>query len=395
MTASTLPCGLPPFEQPGFLDWYCHGAGASKVPPQFHLWAGISALSACIADRVWFEKFADEKLYPNLYVMLIGPSGTGKNQAWRRAQRRVERMPDDEQKRTQLYRGKITAEAIISRLAGKKAVPHVWLVTPELAMQVGNGPKAESFITHMTELFDGDTVFDDHTRTTGALRVVNPVINWGSGTTNEWLLRSIGKQDILGGFFARICAIPGERSATRYAKVLYPPNHREIDAWCSQYLAHLTHVTGRFEWDDAADELHTWWYENRAEPDNPLLWHYYEHGDNIVYKLGMVLALSDTYKTVGEYVHMQGAITLYEWIYTNLARVLEFAYRTPEVEKLELVSELIASAPFLDYKRLLRATTSRGMTREDLDRLLRTLQERGDISTSHIGSGKSYRWIRE
>lgn len=395
MTDSALPCGLPAFDQPGFLDWYLYGAGLSKVPPQFHLWAGIGALAAAVGDRVWFEKFTDEKLYPNLYVMLIGPSGTGKNQAWRRAQRRMEMLPSDEQLAVRLYRGKITAEAILSRLGNKKHGSRIWLVTPELAMQVGNGPKAESFITHMTELFDGDTVFQDDTRTSGQHHITNPVINWGSGTTNEWLLRAVGKQDILGGFFARICAIPGERTPERYAKVIYPHDHREVDAWCSAYLTYLTHVTGRFTWDDAADELHTWWYENRAEPDNPLLWNYYEHGDNMVYKLGMLMALSDQHKLVGEYVHMQAGIALYEWVYGQLGGVLEFAYRTPEVEKLEMVRELIASAPFMDHSRLLRAVTTRGMMRDDLERMVKTLLDRGDITQSNIAGKRSFRWIGE
>lgn len=390
-----LPCGLQPNPSAGFLEWYIYAAGLSKVPSQFHLWAALSALAACMSDRVWFEKFRGEKLYPNLYVMLIGPSGTGKNQAWRRAQRRVELMPPAEFDATQLYRGKSSAEAMISRLAGKGKHKHnnVWLLTPELALQVGNGPKAESFITHMTELFDGDQTFQDDTRTSGHHTIKNPIINWGSGTTQEWLLRSVGKQDVLGGFFARICAIPAERCSIRYPKPIYPHDVDMIDEWLTAFLAHVTTISGPFTLDEYADEYHSWWYENRAEPDNELLWHYYEHGDNIVYKLCIALAMADDFKLVGEYHHMVGAITLYEWVYNNLARVLEFAHRTPEIEKLEIVAEYLRSLPAVGHAQLLRVMGTRGITREVLESNIKTLIERGDISRVTIGGGRSYRWI--
>jgi hypothetical protein len=388
-----LPCNLPPFETPGFLSWFVYAAGLSKVPPQFTLWAGLSALSACMSDRIWFSKFRNEKLYANLYVMLIGPSGTGKNQAWRQAQKLVEKMPSSEQEIVQLYRGKSSAEALISWLGKSKKRNNIWLVTPELALQVGNGPKAESFITHMTELFDGDQTFQDNTRTSGHHTVRNPIIGWGSGTTQDWLLRSVGKQDVLGGFFARICAIPAERSSVRYAKVIYPHDAAEIEGWLSAYLAHLTQITGEFTLDDAADEYHTWWYENRAEPENDLLWHYYEHGDNIVYKLCMVLAASDSYKLVGEYDHMVGAIALYEWVYDRLGKVLEFAHQTPEVEKLEMIARYIEALPAIGHAQLLRAMSARGVTREVLMSNLQTLKERGDVTQLTIGAGRSYRWI--
>lgn len=377
-----------------------YAAGLSKVPREFHLWVGISALAATIGDNVWYEKWIDEKLYPNLYVMLIGPSGTGKNQAWRRAIKRAEAMPESDQKRVNLYRGKVSAEKLLSRLGDKQkaregfAVNRTWLVTPELAMQVGSGPKAENFITHMTELMDADQTLQDDTRTSGHFLAKNPLVNWGSGTTQDWLLRSVGKQDILGGFFARICAVPGRRSEVRYAKPIYPAEAREVNAWCSQYLAHLASVTGRFQWDTYADEYHTWWHDNRPEPDNPLLWHYYEHGDNLVHKLGMVLALSDGYKLVGEYEHMVGAITLYEWLYSQLPSVLEFAHRTPEVERLEMVAEFIASAPFVKHADLLRTVSSRGVTREQFIGIIRTLVERGDVAQSDQFGGRSYRWLK-
>lgn len=47
-------------------------------PEVFRLWAAIHGIGAAAERRVWFE-FGDLACYPNLYVFLVGPPGTGKS----------------------------------------------------------------------------------------------------------------------------------------------------------------------------------------------------------------------------------------------------------------------------------------------------------------------------
>jgi hypothetical protein len=46
-------------------------------PHLFRRWAGISAVAGVLERRVWINAFK-EPLYPNLYVVLVGPPGVGK-----------------------------------------------------------------------------------------------------------------------------------------------------------------------------------------------------------------------------------------------------------------------------------------------------------------------------
>lgn len=395
VNGTTLPCGLHPGEPASWLEWYLHAAGLSLVPPQFHVWCGMAALAACAADRVYYEKFKGEKLTCNLYVMLIGPSGVGKNQAIRRAQKRVEGIESVE--RVQPYRGKITAEQLLSRLGDPKQRwgNNIWLVTPELAMEVGNGPKAETFITHMTELFDSDTVVQDSTRTSGHFIIHQPTANWTSGSTQDWLLRSVGKADILGGFFARIFPIPGERSPFRMPKPIFPADYDEVNGWLTQYLNALTWVEGEMTMDTAADELHTWWIETRNEPVDDMLWHFYTHGDNLLIKLAMNLALADDLKLVIEYGHMLNAIALYEWVNAHLPEVLQFAHRTPDTERLDLVLDTVRRwrGDWAAHSDVLRQVSNRGVTREHFESIIKTLVERGEVQCGRGQGSKLYRYI--
>lgn len=391
--AYVLPCNAEPgLVEPSWLEWYLYAAGFSLVPREFTWWCGMAALSACVANRVWYEKFKGERLTANLFTMLLGPSGVGKNQAIRRAVKRVESAPSG-LACANPYRGKMSAQGILTYLAKSKKQNFVWLVTPELAMQVGNGPKAEDFVTHMTEMLDSDQRFQDLTRTHGHHVVHSPCVNWTSGTNYDWLVRSIGRADILGGFFARIFPVPGERVGWRIPRPVFPDDYEAVNQWLEDYVEALLQVEGEMTMTEAGAGLHTWWVNERVEPVDEALWPFYNHGDNLLIKLCMVFALADRRRLDIDYDHVSNAIALYEWVYERLPDVMEYAYRTPDVEKLDLVAAYIKRSAAVEHAHLLRHASNRGVDRAGLDGLVKTLIERGDVRAERGETGRAYRWI--
>src|SRR5229473_4195841 len=61
--------GLPDFIT-GFMDYTKN----SESPTNFHLWAACSSIAAALQRRV-FLKWGHQTIYPNLYIILVGPSG--------------------------------------------------------------------------------------------------------------------------------------------------------------------------------------------------------------------------------------------------------------------------------------------------------------------------------
>ena len=87
-----------------FIDLYMHMIGRSEVPRRFHFWSAMSLLAACVADRVWVKADIATKIYPNLYVFLVGPSGSGKEQAIKV----VLKLVAEQQSKVNPYAGKMT-----------------------------------------------------------------------------------------------------------------------------------------------------------------------------------------------------------------------------------------------------------------------------------------------
>ena len=69
------------YKNKNFLHLYNYLTGDSEIPKGYHGWAALSLLAALAEKRVWFEKFKGSKIYPNIYTLLIGPSGVGKGGA--------------------------------------------------------------------------------------------------------------------------------------------------------------------------------------------------------------------------------------------------------------------------------------------------------------------------
>src|SRR3990170_8200696 len=58
-------------------DWlssYLEYTDNTEPPASYHLWTGISVISGVLQRKVWME-WGHELIYPNMYVVLIGPSG--------------------------------------------------------------------------------------------------------------------------------------------------------------------------------------------------------------------------------------------------------------------------------------------------------------------------------
>lgn len=141
-----------------FLDLFLYAAGESEVPRQFIFWAGMSLLAACVADRVWLEPDRGRRLVPNLYVFLLGPSGSGKEVAISMAGKYATQVPT-----INLFSGAATSQYLLKHLAKKHKVQGGWeyvntklyFLTEELAMATRPGEQAHDLVTTMTGLYKG------------------------------------------------------------------------------------------------------------------------------------------------------------------------------------------------------------------------------------------------
>ena len=84
---------LPDRNLPDWLDAFMQLTDNSEPPTLFRKWAGISTIAAALQRKVRFELGLSLTFYPNFYIILVGPSATGKGTAMKFAFDIIEQVP--------------------------------------------------------------------------------------------------------------------------------------------------------------------------------------------------------------------------------------------------------------------------------------------------------------
>jgi hypothetical protein len=390
-------------ETTDFLRLYLHHAGRSQVPVPFHVWTALGLLAGAVADRIGIRKFAGKPLAPNLYVMLLGPSGCGKGAAIDVAAGLAAEVPA-----INLYAGQLTAAHLIDILGGPSTGSDgqvlldgskVFLVTEELALSVGEGPLAADFIRHMTGLYRGvDYPLRKGTVTRGAVVVRHHCITWVAGTTEEWLVESVPPSAIKGGFLGRFTCVKGDYDfADRRVRPDYPPDAALVRDYLLARLEALTHLEGEFVLDAEARELEAHWYQARPVPEDEALLPTWAREHDLVLKLTQLLAISRGETLVGTKVDFARAQKLAAYGLRAVPDLVTLASATRDTVSLHAVEKIIKDAKEIPHFALLRRVSARGTDAETLKLIIRTLVERQQVAVeTRPGIGRRglvYRWV--
>lgn len=383
-----------------FIDRFVYAQGNNEVPPAFYRWAGISLISACLQDHIYFEKFKGSKLVPNLYTILIGPSGLGKGLAIDAAIKFIKDRTD-----IHMYRGKATAPHLIDHLG--RAVrdpdnpqrmmierPRIYLITPELSMSVGSGNMADMLVKLMTELYTGgDYLFEEGTRTNGAVKIKAPLVNWFAGSTEEWLAKSISKDAIEGGFFARVCAVQQDYDFTkRIRRPQVPVDYEEVMEWLHRQVDWLTQVGGPVILSPRAEQLEEHWYQNREVPTDTALLPSWKREHDMVLKLAMIFMMDELPKDglVIKDRHMVLAQQTTAKLLKDIPQLITLSNSGPESEALNFIRRIVLNSGEIPRQAVYFMASSRGLTRDRVDSALDTLTSSGEAK---IVEGK-IKWAR-
>lgn len=388
-------------ETSNIIRLYRHCAGKSEIPDEYHLWSVISLIAASVADRVHCQKFAESKLFPNLYVMLIGASGGGKDHAVEIVLKLILDNP-----RINSYYGKTTAAHFIDFMAhkhkrreGAKLVVEdskVFFVTPETSWSLGSGHLAEDMVKLLTGLYKGgEFPVREGTRLHGSLEFRNNCINWLAGTTKVWLMKTLTRDDIEGGPLARVVAVNSDYDPNvRMWWPEYPADREEVMKELRSRINELCYITGEFEIEHDAKKIDEQWYMTREMPDDDSMLPSWKRQHDLVLKLSMILSLADDISLVIRSNHVKRAQVLAHEVHKKLPDLISFASVTPETKGLEQVRRMIQRYQRIPRYILMQRLSNRGIDKRKLDDAIELLVQSKQVirKPSPSGAGLIYEW---
>ena len=381
-----------------FYDLYRHVSGDSEVPAIFHFWACTALLAAVVQDRVWIEKERGVKLYPNLYIILVGPSGLGKGMAISQANRLA-----DSSVRMAKYRGKVTFAHLIDRMGRsvlgddgitRMADPRLWLIMDELKNDIGSGTLVEDFIGMMTEIYTASNyTLNTGTRTHGNVDLIRPVLNWFAGTTEPWLYKVMTPDMVESGFPARICFIYGHYTGELKPRIRYP---NDVDFIWDHLVARLYNIAcqqGKCLMTQTAEAAIDKWYVSRPIPDDDSLKPIWRREHDMLLKFALINTLADGGPLVIRHMHVARAIAMINTLRKHGERILFAASATKETREIDVVGAWIRKKGQIQHSDLTRAMYKKGLNAWRVKLSLQDLKQSDliEIGTTKTGGGV-YLW---
>jgi len=384
---------------------YLHTCGDnSDIPQAYHLWSCLSMIGACVADRVYFHRIKEWPIYPNMYVFLIGESGSGKNFAINKMEEYVQELPLVNYRRlrtTAQYLLDMLGKPTIDPNTGQRILSNtaVYLSMPEISAYIQKGEHADTLIQMMTELYSGTSDFTDGTRMHGETTVRNCCINWITGSTKHWLLKAMTPDTVLSGFFARIITVYPEEEKKRDGKtkrvwddVGYPEDYDMVVQHIKARVMALTTVEGEMFMTEKAHAYVRQWNANRPEPTDELIRPWWKRQREAIAKIAMILCLADGRGPVIRQPHVSAAIKILGSVESNLPDLIDFSQHTPSTEKELAVKAVIKRRGKVGRTDLAR-TLSRTVNSKELSMAIVGLRDKKLVreETSPTG-GKIYVW---
>lgn len=264
----------------GWLSDFVLANRGIETPTSFCLWTGISTISNVLKRDAWLQ-WVPRGLYPNFYILMVGPPKTGKTTIALYSDDLLRRMIDyfpterlKIQKRVNMFRSRITPEAIV-RVLDPKEEPYqekdgkvgmfkhgseaAFLVS-ELSSFLGRQNYNEGLVGKLTDLYDCKDYDDDTTVTRGYRAFEDIYVTMLAGTTQTSLEESIPEQAFGEGFMSRMILVyQKERTRAhpepRWVRGGPTPEHlAQALAWIGE------HSQGEYRLSEPARDAYYQWY---------------------------------------------------------------------------------------------------------------------------------------
>lgn len=313
-----------------YITNYMKMVQGTKPAYEYQIWSMLASLSIFAGRRVWFP-FGPKRYYPNLYVVLVGDPGNAKSSAMDRALDIVRAS-----KVSPISGTRITKEALMKRMASDKFDGrHFFKYLGEeieynqyaiFATEFVDflGMDAQGFLDFLTAAWDQGIV-DNETKGQGQDIIVGPYISMLACMTPV-KLKGYMKLSILTGGFARRTAFVYSSDKNIVHWPSFTDEQQQMMDWCISYGQKLQEVSGPFGITEECKRYYEAWNQSNEEQMTdraPAVRGWFESKGEMLFKLSMLVALSEGTNLVIDVPHYKVAQRFCEILEKNLSRVFE------------------------------------------------------------------------
>ncbi len=358
-----------------------------ESPRRFFFWAGLSAISAVLKNKVWLDR--EPKLYTNIYVLCVAPSGVRKGLPISFAKQLVKEVGN-----TRIISGRNSIQAIIKELSttytrpGQPPVTDACglIVSGEMSTVLIRDPEA---LTILTDLYDGHYNPDwSYTlKGSGKEELKGLGVTMLGAVNQTHLADMLERKDVSGGFMGRTLVV---EEFARHCKNPFPHTLLDIPK-LSEPLKEMAKLEGCFLPTDAARTVYEKWYMNyEPEKRNDVTGIANRMSDHIM-KVAMLLAVSRAPKLIIEKEDILEALEVCSGFESAARSVTKGKGSSEFAPKLRVfIDDLIAARGRWISRSTLLTQRWGDFDAVDLERMVLTLEYSGALKKRTKGNDLQY-----
>ena len=375
-----------------WLDSYLKYVDNTEPPLVFKKWSAISAIAACL-QRKCHHVWGHDEIYPNLYVVLVGPSGTRKGTAMGPAVKFLKEM-----KGVHLAAESTTREALVESLI--KSANTFTSSEGEIRMHCSMTIFSKEFtvfldrtqdklISNLTDWYDCDSPWEYDCLGRGDRIVYGLWVNLIGATTPHMLSLTLPRESIGGGLMSRIILV----YASRKGKIIPCPFLTKEEVKLGEDLMvdleRVSMLRGRFTMTEEYLDAYIPWYEqHHVHPifTDPKFAPYLERRSTHLRKLSMVLSASRGDDMVLELQDFKRALSILVEAERFMPAVFRGFGRAAYAEVMETVIQYLMRHSPVSLAELTRQFYQ-DLNPGERDYILITLSKMGTIKMEHDKGG--------
>ena len=350
----------------------------SESPEEYHTWTAISVIAGALRRHVFFD-MSYFMLYPNMFIVLVGPAGRcKKSTAMRLGRELLIQVPGME-----FTSDSTTRERLIQDLsqAYKDGQSALTAYSSEFASLLTSS--GMDMVVFLTDIFDCPTEWTHKTKSGGTNKIKSPFLNLEGATTPDWISKAMPLDTIGIGLTSRMIFVYQDVPRRKPPFPRLTEAQKSLGLLLSQDLITIaSEISGEYRLEKAAEDLYTEWYEARVQDPNPTgdsrLSGDFERKPMHLLKLAMIVAASyrnELYITEDD---LRSSMALFDHIEKAMPRVFAGVGKNPINMDKEAVLEAIRFAGGMTMGQLLDKF-GHSLRKDEMAEVLETLMIIGRI----------------
>ena len=249
---------------PDWIDGFMLFTEESEPPILFRKWTAISTIASALQRKCCVEIGISLTFYPNFYIVLVGPSATGKGTAMKYAYDIIEQIPA-----IRLSSQATSLQALIRRMKNTNLTDidmvtgeqfyHASLSVFSNEFTVFLGYHNRELITALCDWYDCHNRWSYDTIKRDKEEVIGVWVNLLAGTTPDNIQSSLPMEAIGGGLTSRIIFVNEEKKSKLVIFPTTTPREFQLQQHLTHDLEQVTLMAGKFEFTEDAMEFYSDW----------------------------------------------------------------------------------------------------------------------------------------